>query len=77
MEYPLLQLLMILVVMSLDLGYAIWDTYSNVDTAVSIPSFNVTFFLIQIDSPCHSLPPPQKKKYFQFKIQFSPQDNRA
>lgn len=33
MEYPLLQLLMILLVMSLDLGYAIWDTYASAETA--------------------------------------------
>lgn len=33
MEYPLLQLLVILAVMALDLGYAIWDTYSATETA--------------------------------------------
>ncbi|XP_045109584.1 rhomboid-related protein 1-like isoform X2 [Portunus trituberculatus] len=33
MEYPLMQLLLILVVMSADLGYAIWDTYSSDVTA--------------------------------------------
>ena len=45
MEYPLLQLLLILLVMGLDLTYAIWDTYSNAETAVSLPSFNAAFFL--------------------------------
>lgn len=39
MEYPLLQLLVILVIMALDLGYAIWDTYSTTETAVSSPLF--------------------------------------
>lgn len=48
MERPWLQLLVIMFIMALDLGYAVWNTYTVPETTVSVPHTWLPLFIHEI-----------------------------